>query len=120
MDEQHKIRDMLNPFCAVTGAAVEVLPVKRPKTKNHGEPDAAIVIKTGKHKARFWVELKGEIRDVHIAGILQKMREREKWLLVCQYIPAPVKEELRRQGVNYLEAAGNCSIRTSNILFFYQ
>ena len=40
------------------------------------------------------------------------------WLLVCQYIPKPIKENLKKNGINYLETAGNCFIRKDG-LFFY-
>ena len=122
METAQIILQAFQAFCARTGTRVELLRpnqvTKVAPAKILAETDGAIEIQPGKHKARFLVELKNEIRDVHVARLIEKMRPVEQWLLVCQYIPGPVKETLKNQGLNYLEAAGNCYINTAPFYFF--
>jgi hypothetical protein len=45
-------------------------------------------------------------------------KEKDKWLLVAKYIPGPLKDELKKNGINYLETTGNCYINTGNIYLY--
>lgn len=81
--------------------------------KGKRDKEQAIFIKTGKEELEFAVELRNEIRMVHLPLLLEKRagQGKEHWLLVSQYIPKPMKEDMKNQGINYLEASGNCFIR---------
>jgi hypothetical protein len=67
-------------------------------------------------KEQFDVEIRGELRQTDLSKILLQFgTEKCKWLLVARYIPGPLKDELRKNGINYLERAGNCFISTENM-----
>ena len=115
MREKEILEQAIRQFNEVTGAVLQALPVKKPANK----ADAQAELRLGKLKTRFWVEIKNEIRKQNLPHILDQVKENpEEWLLVCQYIPKPIKEELKNRAVNYLETAGNCFIRRDG-LFFY-
>jgi hypothetical protein len=64
-------------------------------------------------------EVKNEIREAQIPGLINQMnRYKGKFILVSRYIPGPVKDHLKNEGVNYLETSGNCFI-SINQLFVY-
>ncbi len=87
--------------------------------KNGREYDAVIDLMLGKKKERFIVEIKNELRANRLPAIRQQHEAvREPFLLICQYIPAPLKKELKDIRINYLEAAGNCFIQTDNVFLF--
>ena len=115
MRERDILEQAIRQFNAITGAALQELPAKRLANK----ADAIAELRFGKLKAKFWVEIKNEIREQNLPGILNQVKQKPaEWLLVCQYIPKPIKEELKNRTVNYLETAGNCFIRKDG-LFFY-
>ena len=118
MKQREILDNALQKFTLITGAGVEMID-NQVIEKQQPRPDAVLDLKMGQQKARFWVEVKNEIREQNLAQLLRNVNVNpENWLLICQYIPKPVKEKLKNQGINYLEAAGNCFIRKDG-LFFY-
>lgn len=81
--------------------------------------DAKLKLNTGNHETWFQAEIRNEIRARDLPILIERTgNDKQHWILICQYIPGPVKETLRNEGINYLEAAGNCYIRQAG-LFFY-
>lgn len=78
--------------------------------------DAEIEIQNARNQVHFVVEIKNEIRDKRY--IPNKYQKGKEFLLVAQYIPKPLKQELKSINYNYLDAAGNCFIQTPE-LFIY-
>jgi hypothetical protein len=69
------------------------------------------------------VEVKNEIRKQDVPQIIELFMKSvngypHQKLLIAQYIPGPVKEELKKNHINYLEAAGNCFIQLDNLFLF--
>ncbi len=84
--------------------------------KKNPEQDAIITFDFG-GEHHFNVEVKGEIRQSHALSIIEQFgRNKAQWLLISRYIPQPLKEQFRKFGINYLELAGNCYIRSNGIL----
>jgi hypothetical protein len=86
---------------------------------NGQKTDAVIELRAGTQKATFLAEVKTEFREQNMARYLNKVKDKPgEWLLVCQYIPKPLKEILKKQGFNYLEVPGNCFIRREGMFFY--
>lgn len=65
------------------------------------------------------VEIKNEIRQSHLPYLLQrKKKEKDKFIVVCRYIPMPVKNILKEEKINYLESAGNCYIHVKSFFIY--
>lgn len=89
-----------------------------PRGNDYGY-DLLVEFTFGSRKQTFLVEIKNELRTNHIPNIhKQRKAAGEAFLLVCQYIPMPLKKELRNMQVNYLEAAGNCYIKEDGLFVF--
>jgi hypothetical protein len=111
------LEQAVRAFTAATGGTVKVLGREIPGPD--GTIDARVAISFRQGSVIFDVELKGEVR----MGIRQHLLERfgvwkEPWLLIAQYIPGPLKVQLRDEGINYMEATGNCYLNTGNIFIF--
>src|ERR1700754_2531330 len=78
--------------------------------------DAEIEIRSARNNVHFIVEIKNELRNKNY--LPNKHRKGTENLLVAQYIPKPLKQELKSINYNYLDAAGNCFIQTPE-LFIY-
>jgi hypothetical protein len=73
----------------------------------------------GKTKERFIVEIKNKLRANRLPAIRKQQEAvKEPFLLICLYIPTPLKRELKDLHINYLEAAGNRFVHTDNVFFF--
>ena len=119
MKEKEILENAIEQFTTITGASLTRLNDKQFVKKGNNNADAFLELKQGVHKTEFLVEVKNEIREQSLPAILNRMHKNAaEWLLVCQYIPKPIKEQLKEQGINYLETAGNCFIRKDG-LFFY-
>lgn len=118
MKEEEILEKAARRFTDITGVGTKIVANKL--TINEiDKPDLMLQMTKGKEKLLFFIEVKNEVREQNIPGILKQMgKNLEEWLLVCRYIPKPVKENLKNQGVNYMETAGNCFIRKDG-LFFY-
>lgn len=111
------LKRALQQFNQITGGKAKQMQLNLPE--GGMEADAALRIILGKEKQELLVELKHELRQPQIPAILAKIgRNKENWILISRYIPQPIKNQLKEQGVNYLEAAGNCFIHAGG-LFLY-
>lgn len=108
----------IHAFTEITGAGVNILD-DHLANENKNNSDGLIQLRAGNQNARFWVDIKNEIREQNLPDILKKINKTPgDWILISQYIPKPVKQTMKDQGINYLETAGNCFIR-KNGMFFY-
>ena len=110
--EKEILKTAINELKQRTGASVKHLPIDRDI-----DMDAYLEITFGKISYPFYVEIRGEVNKIIIARITDRFESpKNQWLLVAKYIPGPLKEYLRTNGYNYLEATGNCYIRMDQIL----
>lgn len=101
----------------VTGA--EARATQKELFRDGYEYDGLVEFIFGQKKQAFLVEIKNELRANHIPNIhKQRKAAGGAFLVVCQYIPMPLKKELKDLQVNYLEAAGNCYINEDDLFVF--
>lgn len=106
----------LQQFTNITGATIKIIPAKK---GNEADARVKLELQTGTKKTNFTVLLKNEIRELHMGAIIEQIGiHKADWLLLCQYIPKPVKEILKTARINYLEAAGNCFIQKPGFFFY--
>lgn len=66
----------------------------------------------------FYVETKANARKSNIGIILSKLKNQakdKKWLLIADYIAKEVAQTLRQENCNYLDTAGNASIKSDKL-----
>jgi hypothetical protein len=113
MPAEETVKTALRQFAQITGVRPELTPAKG---KDMG---VGVEITTGGQKQHFRIIVKNEIRQVNIPGILEEVgKDKYRWLLIAQYIPQPLKDEFKKQGINYLETAGNGFIHAGNLFYF--
>lgn len=121
MDHERRIimnNAIANNFNNLTGQTLKLLSNNQ-LTIREKEADGLAEIGKGAGKVAFKVIQKNEIRAHHLPGVIATMHPNPNdWLLLCQYIPDPVKKQLREEGINYVEAAGNAFIRHPNLYIF--
>ena len=114
------IKEALSQLQKQTGIPVKEIPLG--ELSKHGKftMDSRVRLKAGKQVIEFAVEVKNELRRIHLPSLLEliERRKEEHWLIISQYIPKPLKEELRSLGINYLEASGNCFIRHGGLYLY--
>ena len=76
-----------------------------------GEVD--MIFQTGKEK--FIVEIKREIRNHQLPAIQDLAKNNKNFLVVAETIFPKIKEELRKQDICYLDAAGNIFLKTDKL-----
>lgn len=115
---QNILQKAINQFTLATGIDAKILD-KQPKINQLQNTDACVEIKVGNQAIEFPTIIKNEIREHNLPELLQKLQHNKKeGLLVCRYIPKPIKEILKNQGINYLETTGNCFIRKEGLYFY--
>jgi len=80
--------------------------------------DGWLHINYGKDLTMFRFNIKGEVRTTDNLMPVSKRSQPGQYLLISQYIPKPVKEQLKQADINYLEASGNCFIKTDRIYLY--
>jgi len=115
--ENETLRLAIESFTKITGVRVKLL--DQNLLKGNREIDARILITSQAGQDEFMVEVKGEVRAAILPRILEQFgNKRDHWLFVAQYIPGPTKEQFRQNGINYLEATGNCFINAGHLYLF--
>ena len=74
---------------------------------------------------RFIVDVKPEITQGNRGIVLQQLKDasREKnlpVLLITKYIPSAIAKSFVKEGINYIDAAGNCNIQYNSILLIIE
>jgi hypothetical protein len=117
IQEQAILKTAIQAFSVASGAQLKVVGTE---IKEAGiEIDALVQVTFRSGQQQFYVEIKGELRQAALSSLLSKFgKDKDKWLLVSKYIPGPLKDDLRKNGVNYLEATGNCYVNTGNIYLY--
>ena len=115
--QQAILKTAIQAFSAATGAQIKVVETE---AKEAGmQIDALVQIRFRNGQQHFHVEIKGELRQAALGNLLSQFgKDKDKWLLVSKYIPGPLKDDLRKNGINYLEATGNCYVNTGNIYLY--
>ncbi|WP_345212708.1 type IV toxin-antitoxin system AbiEi family antitoxin [Mucilaginibacter gynuensis] len=111
------LHQAIEKLTMLTGGTVTYLP--DPQHPGKKEIDATVELTFGTRNTVFIIEVRNELRINHIPAV-QKLKTEtvQEFLLVCQYIPMPLKAQLRELKINYLEAAGNCYIETAEIFLY--
>lgn len=118
MQEEAILKEAIRAFSTATGAQITILGNQVLVAKNV-RIDAVIHLAFKSEHYQLNVEVKGELRQTGLSRILTQFgNEKDKWLLVSKYIPGPLKEKLRKNGINYLEATGNCFININKIYLY--
>jgi hypothetical protein len=100
----------------ITGAEIEIITLDSSSDLHQND---LIEIRLNQHKETFNIELKQELRSFNFSNSLINKNKNEKpFLLISQYIPKPLREELKKRNINYLEVSGNCFIKTSKIFIY--
>ena len=117
MKERDILNEAIEKFNQLTGGTIVELSATH--KKNGPEYDGQIELNLGKRKETFIIGIKNELRNNKIPLIKKMEAAADKaFLLICQYIPLPIKRELKELKINYLEAAGNCFIETEKTFVF--
>lgn len=74
---------------------------------------------------RFRVEVKPEITQGNKGIVFQQLKDvpqKEKLpvLLITKYIPSTIAKSFVEEGINYMDAAGNCHIQQNNLLLIIE
>ena len=120
MVNEQIIIEALNQLRKQTGITGMQVPLGEMSKHGKYTLDSRVCIKAGKEIIELAVEVKNELRKIHLPHLLEliERRKEEHWLIISQYIPKPLKEELKSLGINYLEASGNCFIRHGSLYIY--
>lgn len=97
-----------------TGATIEVTDRAVKNNKRHW--DTWLKIYFGQVQQEFRVEVKKQVHRSNLPSLFRQLHLCD--LLVAQYISQPSKVLLEEKGINYLDTAGNCFIKSDLGLFW--
>jgi hypothetical protein len=85
------------------------------------ESNSIVLIKA----ERFIVDVKPEITQGNKGVVLQQLRDASREenlpvLLLTKYIPSAIAKSFVEEGINYIDAAGNCNIRQNSLLLIIE
>ena len=109
--QNETIHNAVNNLQGLTGFKIEFLPALREK-----EFDGQLFWVNSKQK--LLVQIKNEIRT--IPETLPDQFKKGNALFVANYIAPTAKKLLKKKGINYLDAAGNCFIHYDDLLIFVE
>ncbi|MDR1097581.1 MAG: hypothetical protein LBL57_05565, partial [Tannerella sp.] len=74
---------------------------------------------------RFIVDVKPEITQGNKGIVLQQLKDASRKenlpvLLITKYIPSAIAKSFVEEGINHIDAAGNCNIRRNNLLLIIE
>jgi len=119
MEETQIIQGALQNFNQQTDLIIQELPTTAKRLPKNRHPDTCVKIEAQGKTYTFWVEVKNELRQVHLSQLIQQLvQDRDNWLLISQYISKNNRKHLKDEGINYLDASGNCNIRRGTLLIF--
>jgi hypothetical protein len=119
MEEGQIIQSAIQNFILHTGLKMNECKILHHKSAKILKGDACIEVVDNENIYKFWVLIKNELRQIHLPNLIQQLTsDRENRLLICQYISKSNRKQLKDEGINYIDASGNCFIRNGNLLIF--
>lgn len=113
MKEQDILLPALDRLTELTGIDPKILSYKSGRGRNS---DAVIELTKGQQTSILEAEVKTEVRTATLDNIISKQKQSEsRIILIAKYIPTPMKEELRKQNICFIETSGNCYIETRSM-----
>lgn len=104
MTEQETIQVVLERLKESISIESEYIPSKI------DSQDGDIVLMPGNVKERFPVEIKYNIRESYLPFLKAIKAKWDKPIIVTNYVSANVKQQLRKEGIFYLDTSGNAYI----------
>jgi hypothetical protein len=84
-----------------------------------GEADAVVRLRFGENEVAYMVETKRHVRPGNLGLVLHTMAGMKRPnLLIADHITPQIAEELRRNGVEFIDAAGNAFINQPPVLIW--
>jgi len=116
MKEREIIEAATHNLGKITGARFSIKTFEDRETN----ADAIAVLKFQNQQQNFHIEVKNEVRSFQLPQLIRQIEKQPgfNWILLAQYIPSTIKAELKEKEINYLEASGNCYIKTAGFYFF--
>ena len=119
MEEKQIIQSAIQHFNQHTGLTMHEVHNPTKLIPKNREPDTYVEIEVQSKTYTFWVEVKNELREVHLVHLIEKLaHDHDNWLLLCQYLSKSNRKQLKEEGINYLDASGNCNIRSGALFLF--
>jgi hypothetical protein len=112
MKEQETLQKAIEKLSNITDAEISIGTIG-------DRSEESLVIEFKNHTETFSIKIRNELRVHNIPFSLKPEKKvSDPSLLISQYIPMPIKQELKKRNVNYLEVAGNCFISTAKIFIY--
>jgi hypothetical protein len=119
MQEREIVQSAIEHLHQLTGIEVREVPAPVVKRKQNLQPDTAIELKTGEKRYTFCVQVKNELRQLHLVHLIDSLgHDAENWMLICQYLSKNNRALLKKENINYLDASGNSHIRQGALFLF--
>lgn len=119
MQEKQVLQNALLHFKQETGMTIREVPHPSKKPPSNFQPDTYVDIQNNGKDYHFWVDIKNELRQIHIPGLIDRFGQNpENCLLICQYLSKPNRSLLKERGINYLDVSGNCHIKKGALMLF--
>ncbi len=120
LTQEHDLLHRALASLSVHDIDARVLP-SGPHTTHDGDGDAQIEVTWAGRTTPFVVEVKRLVRPSTVAAVVDRMRASRSTLpviLVSEFISRETAELLSRRGIQFIDAAGNVHIATSDLLIF--
>jgi len=119
MQEREIVEAAIQHLQQLTGIEIKEVAPSAHRSKSHRQPDTAVEMETTGKRFFFWVEVKNELRQLHLAHLIDSLgQDAENWMLICQYLSKSNRAQLKKENINYLDASGNCHIRKGTLFLF--
>ena len=116
MREEQILLPALEKLTEITGIEARILDLPGKRSESI---DAIVQLSKGKQSYIMEADVTTELRTAALSNVLNKQKFNDgRILMVSKYIPTPMKDELKANGVSYLESSGNCYIENDSIYVF--
>ncbi|WP_344851414.1 type IV toxin-antitoxin system AbiEi family antitoxin [Pedobacter jeongneungensis] len=113
MKEQDILLPALDRLTEIAGITAKILSYPSGRGKNS---DAVIELIKGQQTSILEADVKTEVRTATLDNIILRQDQTDgRRILIAKYIPTPMKEELRKHSICYIETSGNCYIETRSM-----
>lgn len=95
-----------------TPVKAEWIPEKT--VKDHG--DGTLLVKTRKKKYIFTLELKKDLRNIHLPQLGVLKEKHDNLMVIAEVIYPNIREQLQKRQINYLDTTGNIFIQQNELM----
>jgi hypothetical protein len=90
------------------------------KMAQNGENTNRMLLTGPQQKLDLAFEVRSNVQEAQLEKLIEKKRQHDSFLIIAGRISQPVKDQLKKQHIHYIDSGGNACIQTDTVFLLIE